>query len=210
MQRYSPNFLNQYAQEALKLGLMGVTLIVASGDDGVALFGARTSNCNTAYPPSMSNCACNAVSSSASYYSSLYSQTKNSWSGYGYFPAFPASCPYVTAVGATQLQSHTSGPEIVCSSQTGSGITSGGGFSSYYASLDWQTAAVAGYFQQVSSGAVPIPASGYNPLGRGIPDVSFNGDSFNIVLNGFSTSISGTSASAPSFAAMSKWFCTFF
>lgn len=24
-----------------------------------------------------------------------------SWSGTGYFPAFPASCPYVTAVGGT-------------------------------------------------------------------------------------------------------------
>ena len=28
-------------------------------------------------------------------------KSKSSWSGQGYFPYFPASCPYVTAVGAT-------------------------------------------------------------------------------------------------------------
>merc|ERR1711972_808512 len=49
----------------------------------------------------------------------------------GYTPSFPASSPYVTAVGATQ-GGVTGGSEIVCSSQTGGGITTGGGFSTKF------------------------------------------------------------------------------
>ena len=30
--------------------------------------------------------------------------TSQAWSGRGYFPNFPASSPYVTAVGATMVQ----------------------------------------------------------------------------------------------------------
>ncbi len=29
--------------------------------------------------------------------------TSNRWTGQGYFPNYPASCPYVTAVGATMV-----------------------------------------------------------------------------------------------------------
>lgn len=183
---------------------MGVTILVSTGDDGVAGPYSRAQYCNPITP----GCACYFNSSSATYSSSKGAQTKNSWSGVGYFPWFPASCPYVTAVGATKLTSGTSGSEIACSSDTGGEITSGGGFSSYYAILDWQTTAVSKYFQLVKKGSVPVPASGYNPLGRGIPDVALNGFSYQTIINGFQMEGSGTSASTPLFAAMSK-FATF-
>ena len=46
------------------------------------------------------------------------------WTGVGYFPSFPASAPYVTAVGATQGP-ESDDPEIACQSQEGGVITTG-------------------------------------------------------------------------------------
>jgi len=88
---------------------------------------------------------------------------------------------------------------------SGAGFNTGGGFSSYYSSSSWQSSAVASYFSRISSGTVGAPASGYNKQGRGYPDVALNGVSYNIVVNGFVEAVSGTSASAPVFAAMSKY-----
>jgi len=46
------------------------------------------------------------------------------WKGKGYFPSFPATSPYVTAVGGTQgPESGTE--EIACQSQEGGVITTG-------------------------------------------------------------------------------------
>ena len=149
--------------------------------------------CNATEPASVENCACAADSSTSG------------WAGYGYFPTFPASCPYVTAVGATQLIFFLAGTEISAATFSGAGFTTGGGFSSYYSSASWQSSAVSSYFGRISSGTVMAPASGYNRQGRGFPDVSMNGVAFNIVVNGFVEGVSGTSASAPSFAAMSKF-----
>jgi tripeptidyl-peptidase-1 len=54
--------------QAMKLGVMGVTIVVSSGDDGAV---------NDASREDTSKCA--------------------------YYPSFPATSPYVTAVGATQV-----------------------------------------------------------------------------------------------------------
>jgi hypothetical protein len=43
------------------------------------------------------------------------------------------------------------GEEVACQSQLGGVITTGGGFSTYYAAPDWQTDAVAGYFHTFQS-----------------------------------------------------------
>lgn len=64
----SSSYASQFNVEAAKLGILGVTIIVASGDDG-------------------------AVSSRASGNSNKC----------GYAPSFPATSPYVTAVGATMV-----------------------------------------------------------------------------------------------------------
>ena len=44
--------------------------------------------------------------------------------GKGYFPSFPATSPYVTAVGAT-MGPESGDPEIACQSQLGGVITTG-------------------------------------------------------------------------------------
>ena len=58
---------------AMKLGLAGVTVVVSSGDDGVAGYHARSAG---SYPKGLSAC--------------------------GYTPQWPASSPWITSVGGTQ------------------------------------------------------------------------------------------------------------
>ena len=184
-----------FSQEAIKLGLMGSTILVSTGDDGVS----SSQGCNAFAPITTGNCACNFTSSVTN---TSQTQTGNTWTGFGNFPSFPASCPYVTAVGGTFK---TGVNEISSSVDLGATTTAGGGFSSYYARASWQSAAVADYFEKVSSGTIATPASGYNPLGRGIPDVALNAEDYSSLINSFVSSASGTSVSAPMFAAMSKY-----
>jgi tripeptidyl-peptidase-1 len=91
-------------------------------------------------------------------------------------------------------------PEIACQSQLGGVITTGGGFSTYNPTPSWQQEAVTAYFDGLS--AAQIPTNGYNPNGRGYPDVSLIGVWYQVVVQGNVTSLFGTSASAPLFAAM--------
>ncbi|CUA75752.1 tripeptidyl-peptidase I [Rhizoctonia solani] len=102
-------------------------------------------------------------------------------------PIFPASCPYVTAVGGTYQVS----PEV--------GVSfSQGGFSDYFARPSYQTSAVSTFL-----GSLGTTYSGlYNTTGRGFPDVAAQGRAFQIVQGGQTTSVAGTSASAPAFAGV--------
>ena len=65
---FSTSFLDSFSDEAIKLSNAGVTIMAASGDDGVAGFLARDGTLPC-----------------------------------GYWPMFPASNPYVTAVGGTMV-----------------------------------------------------------------------------------------------------------
>lgn len=89
----SSSYLTQFNSEAMKLGSMGVTIFASSGDDGV----------------SGSKCQCTIDSSSSQ---SQWSGS-NAWEGVGYFPQYPASSPYVVAVGAT-MGPETGKPEVTC------------------------------------------------------------------------------------------------
>jgi tripeptidyl-peptidase-1 len=117
----------------------------------------------------------------------------------GYNPSFPASSPYVTAVGATQGVESGSA-EIACSEATGGAITTGGGFSTKYDAPKYQTSAIADYFAAVS----PTPASGYKVGGRGYPDVAMSGYNYAVVIAGNTYAVSGTSASSPVVAGMAS------
>eukprot|EP01034_Spumella_vulgaris_P026655 gene26655-33268_t len=190
-QQNSLTVLNAFNTETLKLTAQGVTVMVSTGDNGVANFGCV---CNSDKGTSSNNCACGANSGS----SQSYWAGTNSWSGTGYFPSFPATCPYVTAVGATMFPASSTRPEIACQSQLAGVITSGGGFSTYYAQPSWQTAAVTSYF----AGLKTQPASGYNAKGRGIPDISLLGVNYQVVVADQLVTLFGTSASSPVFAGM--------
>lgn len=60
-------------------------------------------------------------------------------------PSFPASCPYVTAVGATQILpgSTVDKPEVACETV----IYSGGGFSNHFRMPTYQQEAVTKYLK---------------------------------------------------------------
>ena len=94
----------------------------------------------------------------------------------------------------------TNDPEIACQSQEGGVITTGGGFSTYFATPSWQTNATSHYFDTLDDSKKPT--SGYNAKGRGYPDISFIGVNYQVVIQDSFYSLYGTSASSPVFAAM--------
>src|SRR5882762_2961301 len=84
-----------------------------------------------------------------------------------------ANCPYVTTVGATQLHGST---EVAAN-------LSSGGFSDYFTTPSYQSAAVSSYIKRLGSKY----AGRYNTSGRGIPDVSALGMNYLIEARGNST-----------------------
>lgn len=118
----------------------------------------------------------------------------------GYQPSFPASSPFVTAVGGT------SGPEkgdieVACQGDKHGSITTGGGFSVSSAMPKFQENATMSYFSNVA-GTNKQPFPGFNRNGRGYPDVSLIAHNYVIALNNNLTAVSGTSASSPVFGGM--------
>ncbi len=79
-------------------------------------------------------------------------------------------------------------------------LVAGGGFSTYYPTPSWQVDTVNTYFRNLST--AQTPSAGFNPNGRGYPDVSMIGVWYQIVNQGSLTSLFGTSASSPVFAAL--------
>jgi hypothetical protein len=147
--------------ELIKLGLQGVTVIAATGDDGVA-------------GPSQ-----------------FFNEDKYC----GYTPLFPASSPYVTAVGGTKGLEKTIWEEIAWE-------YSGGGFSNVFKAPDWQRSALNSYFDNLAIANKQQPRGGYNKVGRGYPDVSLQATNYPVVVGGHWYLLSGTSAAAPVVAAM--------
>jgi tripeptidyl-peptidase-1 len=111
------------------------------------------------------------------------------------YPAWPASSPWVTAVGSTRFQGQKVGNQEQATDLFGSG----GGFSSMFDPFDAQKAAVANYFKVAKT----LPPSGtYAAGGRATPDVAALGEGFQILQNGNTTVVGGTSAAAPTFAGL--------
>jgi kumamolisin len=108
---------------------------------------------------------------------------------------FPASSPYVLACGGTTLiadpASNTIHSETTWNS--GSGSATGGGVSGIFDLPVWQ------------AGADVPNRFGKDEKGRGLPDVAANADTmtgYQILLNGKSGCIGGTSAATPLWAAL--------
>jgi tripeptidyl-peptidase-1 len=102
---------------------------------------------------------------------------------------FPATCPWVTAVGGVTGQSNP--PE---------GATfSGGGFSQYFPRESWQDGGVVdGYVQTLGDHLDGY----YNARMRAVPDISAIATLFQTIIAQQSTMLDGTSASAPVLASM--------
>ncbi|KAH9036769.1 subtilisin-like protein [Lactarius deliciosus] len=129
------------------LGVLGVSVLITSGDDGVGKGDCVTNDGSVRF----------------------YSQ-------------FPATCPYVTAVGGTTNHD----PEIAAS-------ISGGGFSDHFRRPVYQEQAVTEFLQRLGNQY----QGQYNATSRGIPDISAQALRLPIVLKGRKYLVSGTSGSAP-------------
>merc|ERR1712194_179503 len=134
-----------------KMGVQGISIFVASGDEGTGKQG-------------------------------FFSCKK-------FDPNWPASCPYVTSVGGTYLQTGTE------SGWTGSG----GGFSAVFGRQSFQDKTVAAYMKSAS-----LPDSAlYNMSGRAVPDVSALATNYQVFSGGSAQgTLTGTSAATPAFAGM--------
>ena len=116
------------------------------------------------------------------------------------WPSWPASSPWVTAVGATRFAGQRIGAEEIASDSFGSG----GGFSTRFSQdpdAKWQQRAVTKYLSSVDASTLP-PASAFPVTGRATPDISLLGEGYQIVVGGKVRMEGGTSASTPAFAAM--------
>ncbi|KAH8994686.1 subtilisin-like protein [Lactarius hatsudake] len=129
------------------LGVLGVSVLIATGDDGVG----------------KGDCVADDGS-------------------VRFIPLFPATCPYVTAIGGTTSY----GPEIAAS-------LSGGGFSNYFRRPVYQEQVVTEFLQHLGNQY----QGKYNAISRGIPDISAQALRFPIILKGRERLVSGTSGSAP-------------
>jgi tripeptidyl-peptidase-1 len=152
-----------FANEVCKMGLRGMTVFVASGDDGVAGYEARQDP---------SQC--------------------------GFKPEYPANVPFLTTVGAT-MGPESGGAEVVCQSDAGSIITSGGGFSAHFTQPSYQTQQVNTY---LTTGPKLPPKNLFKTGGRAYPDVASLGNAYNVVIGGQTYQVSGTSAASPVFCGM--------
>ncbi|KAK4157169.1 peptidase-like protein [Chaetomidium leptoderma] len=106
-----------------------------------------------------------------------------------FLPTFPAACPYVTSVGGT----HYVAPEQAVD-------FSSGGFSDLWPRPRYQDAAVSTYLRHHLG--KDRWAGLYNPHGRGFPDVAAQGAHYHVFSRDRDVLVSGTSASAPLFAAL--------
>lgn len=176
------SYQRRQCREFMKLGMQGVTVFVASGDSGVAGRGGD---------PTPSNCL--------------------GTDGKVFAPDFPATCPYLTAVGGTTL------PPLADPKQPGQEVAvksfgSGGGFSNIYERADYQKAAVEQYFkianppypyyESVDNSSFAENGGIYNRIGRGYPDVSAIADNIIVFNKGAPTLVGGTSAAAPVWGAI--------
>jgi len=128
--------------------------------------------------------------------------------------AYPSSSPFVTSVGATQVNNPSymssnlppacNGQGYSCVSGVGAGqevavsyavasFASGGGFSNIAPTPAYQKTAVNNYFK---SGVQLPPASYFNVSGRGAPDVAAIGYNCLIYQGGLQP-VGGTSCAAP-------------
>ncbi|WP_375387282.1 MULTISPECIES: protease pro-enzyme activation domain-containing protein [Actinomycetes] len=107
---------------------------------------------------------------------------------------FPASSPHVLACGGTRIE--VSGDQIVSEQvwNDGQGGASGGGVSDLFPVPDYQATA-----------GVPVSVNPGGRQGRGVPDVSGDADpasGYEVVVDGRSVVIGGTSAVAPLWAGL--------
>jgi len=198
---YPPAFVTRMDYELMKLALRGITVIVASGDNGIS---AVNPGCNFLSDLAGSSPWVTAVGAS--------------------MPSL-ASAPYCVEPVKEQLGACEEPGPITCATTSGAAVTSAGYWSVYRAEPAWQRTEVRHYLETSDcapcnlTGASRIPTALKMPcqhingkkgcdlatlLGktRAAPDVAVPGSSFPTFVNKTLGILDGTSASAPVFAAV--------
>lgn len=177
-------YQKRQCDEYMKLGLMGTSVLYATGDSGVG-----------------SQLGCTPFNNDES---SIVSAA-NGQSG-RFLPDFPANCPYVTAVGGTMLKvgkGVEDGQQVFDTTQipkVKNVIAGGGGFSDIFPMPAYQKEAVTSYLKDFPP---PYNSSQFNSSGRAYPDLSATALFLNFVNKGETkTTGFGTSISAPLVASL--------
>ncbi|TFK38001.1 peptidase S8/S53 domain-containing protein [Crucibulum laeve] len=178
--RFSQFYLQRQCNEFAKLGLMGVTVIYSAGNTGTAAAqGGYCLDDNGSMNPNATN----------------------------FNPAWPASCPWVTAVGGTQvIAGSTPGngtAEEVWNQDMTMGFfeSGGGGFSNRFPMPDYQKTPVNNYLKALKKNDSAI-FKHFNAKGRAYPDLSANANMFYTIENGNVSVSSGTSGAVPTIASI--------
>ncbi|KAI9450960.1 subtilisin-like protein [Lactarius psammicola] len=108
-----------------------------------------------------------------------------------FIPEFPATCPWVTAVGGTTDGLTFEGPEVAAS-------LSGGGFSNHFPRPQYQDEAVFTFLRNFGRKYDDL----YNAPGRGIPDISAQALSITFIQNNNLLVSAGTSGAVPTVAGI--------
>ena len=112
-----------------------------------------------------------------------------------FLPTFPGGCPFITSVGATK----NIAPEVAAFDPR-NGFASGGGFSNYFTRPEYQNIgnAINNYIDKLEGHFDGL----YNENGRAYPDIAAQGENYVTIWNGTVALLDGTSASAPTAAAI--------
>ncbi|KAJ7920267.1 family S53 protease [Mycena leptocephala] len=115
-----------------------------------------------------------------------------------YVPVFPATCPFITSVGSTGLDLFDGSGEM------GSRFSSGGQLLlELLPHPDYQAEDIKAYLAFLDSFGSKLPENGrFNRSGRGFPDVSAQGEKFEIAWDNLFGTVDGTSCSTPTFASV--------
>ncbi|KAF2070099.1 hypothetical protein CYY_008583 [Polysphondylium violaceum] len=171
----SEDYVNRVNVEFQKIGLMGITLLAASGDQGAPGDGAP--DCSTKNPLST-------IFPGASPWVTSVGATMLVASSTSFTDNAPVCSKQKCASSTT---------EAVCSYPDAL-ITTGGGFSDYSPMPEWQQDAVQAYLK--SSAAFP-PHQYFNISNRAFPDISALGHNYYIIAGGSGQIVDGTSCSSP-------------
>ncbi|KAH0829150.1 peptidase S8/S53 domain-containing protein [Lanmaoa asiatica] len=171
----TPFYTERQCAEYAKLGLMGVTVLYSSGDNGVAGGGGVCLNPNG-------------------------TQTVD---GRIFNPTFPGTCPYVTSIGATMVKPNATVFELEMACMDV--IYSGGGFSNYFAMPEYQKNATIHRrsgtrleWRGFSDASGPVALYAKKAFqSRAFPDISANGANYVVAVDGQFQLLHGTSCSSP-------------
>ncbi|OGM51265.1 aorsin [Aspergillus bombycis] len=174
-------YQRRQCQEFMKLGLQGVSIVVASGDSGVQGRGGS---------PTPSGC--------------LGNDNKV------FAPDFPATCPYLTTAGGTYLPPgadvHAHEEQATTSFPSGGGFSNiyqrpayqNAAVEEYFNTTQLSYP----YYESVDNSSFAANGGIYNRIGRAYPDVAAIADNVLVFNKGLPTLVGGTSAAAPVFAAL--------